>query len=163
LEHAFDAAGYAEWSFYWIPGGFALVSRIERIGADASPLSGPARWSVSMQKSRVATLDQYIKALFNAPPGHYRVIVFVVTDKSFSATRQEPTSQEATDWLTAGAMKLPAQIGHQPYTSDHYASALIYEFERSPDAQQAMAKRPSDSLGRTHLEKAGLWSALEAR
>src|SRR5687767_820556 len=28
LERAFDAAGYGERSYYWVPGGFALVSRL---------------------------------------------------------------------------------------------------------------------------------------
>jgi hypothetical protein len=112
--------------------------------------------------ARVASLDEYIKALFNAPPGHYRVIVFVVTDQPFAATGQEPGSQEASAWLAAGALRLPSQIGREPYSSEHYTSALIYEFERNRDTRQATVKTPSDLLGRTHLEKAGLWKALEA-
>ncbi len=113
-------------------------------------------------KPRVASLDEYVKALFNAPPGHYRVIVFVVTKLEFTATAQEPSAREAGDWLAAGLLRLPAQIGREQYTAEYYTSALIYEFVRERDSQQATVKTPSDFLGRTHLEKAGVWRALEA-
>src|SRR5688572_955441 len=33
LEAAFDRTGYGERTYYWVPGGFALVSRIEQIRA----------------------------------------------------------------------------------------------------------------------------------
>ena len=111
LERALDAAGYSERSFYWIPGGFALVSRIEQIRADASPMGAPERWSVTMHRPVRQGLAAIIKALFDAPPGHYRVIVFVVTDQPFAATNQKPSSQEAADWLSAGVLRLPSQIG----------------------------------------------------
>ena len=41
LERAFNIAGYGESSYYRIPGGFALASRIEHIRADASPFDAP--------------------------------------------------------------------------------------------------------------------------
>jgi len=161
LERAFDVAGYSERSFYWIPGGFALVSRIEQIRADASPMV-PGRWAVSTTP-QPHSFNDYIKALFSAPPGYYRVIVFVVTDQSFAAANREPTRDEAADWLSSGAIRLPSELAAKPYTSEHYTAALIYEFERKRDDPQAMVKTPSDFLGRAHLEKAGLWSALQSR
>lgn len=161
LEQALDAAGYAERSFYWIPGGFALVSRMEQIRADATPMGAAQRWTVTMQKPRVASLDEYVKALFNAPPGHYRVIVFVVTNREFTATGRQPSPREAGDWLAAGLLRLPAQIGREKYNAEYYTSALIYEFVRDRDSQQATVKTPSDFLGRDHLEKAGVWRALQ--
>jgi hypothetical protein len=160
IERAFDTAGYSERSFYWIPGGFALVSRIEQIRADASPMAA-GRWAVTMPPPH--SFNDYIKALFSAPPGYYRVIVFVVTDQSFSATNREPSRDEAADWLSRGAIRLPSELAARPYTSEHYTAALIYEFERKRDDPQALVKAPSDFLGRTHLEKAGLWSALQSR
>jgi hypothetical protein len=160
LERAFDAAGYSERSFYWIPGGFALVSRIEQIRADASPMAA-GRWAVTMPPPH--SFNDYIRALFSAPPGYYRVIVFVVTDQSLSAANRQPTREEAAAWVSSGAIRLPSELAARPYTGEHYTAALIYEFERKRDDPQALVKAPSDFLGRTHLEKAGLWGALQSR
>jgi len=161
LDTAFDAAGYGERSYYWIPGGFAVVSRIEQIQPDATPAALPARWAAQPARVRAGFLD-HIRALFNAPPGYYRVIVFTVTDQSYAAGERPPTSGEAQSWLSAGSLRLPDVVGAAPYSDRHYTMALIYEFERRAD-QEARMKAPSDSPGRVHLEKAGLWQALVRR
>jgi hypothetical protein len=159
LEHAFDAAGYGERSYYWVPGGFALVSRIEQIGPDATPLAPPARWAIETPALRTGFID-YVRALFNAPPGFYRVIVFAVTDQDFAAGERAPTSGEARTWISSGSLRLPASVGVLPYTAGHYTTALIYEFERRADRSEAAMKAPSNSPGQVHLEKTGLWQAL---
>jgi hypothetical protein len=162
LEEAFDAAGYGERSYYWIPGGFALVSRIEQILPDAAPVGLPARWAVNTPTVSVGVID-YIRALFNAAPGFYRVIVFTVTDQDFAAAKRAPTSSEARNWISAGSLRLPETVGSLPYSNRHYTTALIYEFERRADQPEALMRAPSDSPGRVHLEKAGLWQALARR
>lgn len=162
LERAFDAAGYGERSYYRIPGGFALVSRIERIREDASSFEPPARWTVEAARVREGFID-HIRALFNAPPGFYRVIVFAVTDEDFAAAERAPTSAEAREWVTGGGLRLPEGIALQPYGARHYTTALIYEFERRGEQPQASVRMPSPATGRMHLEKAGLWQALAVR
>jgi hypothetical protein len=159
LENAFDAAGYGELSYYRIPGGFALVSRLEQIRADGTPIDPPARWAVESPTVREGFID-HIRALFNAPPGFYRVIVFTVTDLDFAAGELAPTSSEARNWISMGSLRLPETVGRLPYTQSHYTTALIYEFERRADQSDAHMRVPSDSPGRVHLEKAGLWQAL---
>lgn len=159
LEAAFDAAGYSERSYYWIPGGFALVSRLEQIRSDATPVEPPARWAIGTPAVRGGFID-HIRALFNAPPGFYRVIVFTVTDQDFAAGGRAPTSSEAGTWITAGSMRLPPDVGSRSYGERHYTTALIYEFERPADGSDARVRTPSSSPGRVHLEKAGLWRAL---
>ena len=159
LERAFDAAGYGERSYYWIPGGFALVSRLERILADATPVESPARWAVETPMVRGRFID-HVRALFNAPPGFYRVIVFTITDQDFAAGAREPTSKEARNWIAFGSLRLSEDVGALAYSEKHYTTALIYEFERRADQQEARVKAPSDSPGRVHLEKTGLWQAL---
>ena len=161
LESAFDAAGYGERSYYWIPGGFALVSRLEQIRADATPVDPPARWAVETPAVRGGFID-HIRALFNAPPGYYRVIVFAVTDQDFAAAERAPTSSEAGSWISSGSLRLPASVGTRAYTAQHYTSALIYEFERPADRSEPHVRTPSAVPGRIHLEKTGLWQALAA-
>lgn len=161
LEAVFDAAGYVERSYYRVPGGFALASRAEQIHADASPFPAPERWSVDPAgagKSFAARL----RALFNAPPGHYRVIVFVVTDQDFAAAPRAAPEAEARAWVSGGGLRLPPAIAALPFTPSHYASALIYEFERRSERDPAGVRVPSAAPGRVHLEKGGLWQALAA-
>jgi hypothetical protein len=159
LEAAFDTAGYGERSYYSIPGGFALVSRIEQIRPDATAVDAPARWAVETATVRAGFID-HIRALFNAPPGFYRVIVFTVTDQDFAAAGRAPTSAEARAWITSGSLRLPPDVASRPYSAQHYTSALIYEFERRADRSEAEVRTPSHSPGRVHLEKTGLWQAL---
>lgn len=160
LERAFDAAGYAEWSYHSVPNGFALVSRIEQIRADGTPREEAARWSVSAVRPKIVSLSDYVEALFKAPRGRYRLIVFIVTDLPVTQTRNEPTRAEATEWLNSGALSLPPSIGGRPYSGDCYTTALIYEFERGAGDEGAGLKIPSDLQGKTHLERAGIWSKL---
>ena len=162
LERAFNIAGYGESSYYRIPGGFALASRIEHIREDASPFAAPERWAVDTPRVREGFID-YIRALFNAPPGFYRVIVFVVTDQDFAAGEHAPSSAEAREWVTGGGLRLPEHIAALPYGPRYYTTALIYEFERRGDEPQASVRTPSPAPGQIHLEQAGLWQALAAR
>ncbi len=162
LEAAFDRTGYGERTYYWVPGGFALVSRIEQIRADASPIDPPARWAIETPRVRAGFVD-HIRALFNAPPGFYRVIVFAVTDQDFAAGSRTPSSAEARTWASSGSLRLPADVGSRPYTGQHFTTALIYEFERRSDQTEAQMRTPSDMPGRVHLEKTGLWQALAQR
>ncbi|MGH8615998.1 MAG: hypothetical protein ACREYF_29300 [Gammaproteobacteria bacterium] len=161
LEQAFDAAGYAERSYHSVPNGFALVSRIEQIRADGTPKEEPGRWSVLSLRPKVVSLRDYIEALFKAPRGRYRVIVFIVTDLALTQEKKEPTRTEAMEWLSSGALSLPRAIAARAYSSAYYTTALIYEFERGADGEgAAFLKIPSELQGKRHLERAGIWSKL---
>ena len=162
LEYAFDSAGYSERSYFWIPGGFALASRIEQIGVDATPLAPPARWAIRMTRPPQGFLD-FVRALFDARPGLYRVIVFTVTDAGLSAGKRTPTPEEATEWIFGGVMQLPAGVGTLPYSAGHHTIALIYEFERVAEDSRVRVTQPSNSPGRVHLERSGLLQALALR
>jgi hypothetical protein len=161
IEAAFDAAGYVERSYYRVPGGFALASRAEQIHTDASPYPAPERWSVDPEGAGRSFADR-LRALFNAPPGHYRVIVFIVTDQDFAAAPRTAPEAEARAWVSGGGLRLPSSIAALPFTATHYATALIYEFERRSEREPADVRVPSAAPGRVHLEKGGLWQALVA-
>ena len=122
-------------------------------------MAAPARWATETPAVRAGFLD-HLRALFNAPPGFYRVIVFVVTDQDFAAGERAPTSGEARIWISAGALRLPASVGAQSYSALHYTTALIYEFERPADRSEPRMRTPSASQGQVHLERTGLWQAL---
>jgi hypothetical protein len=159
LDSAFRRAGYGERSYYSVPGGFAMASRMEQINKDGT-VKGPAdRWSLEVARMRKFSLSAYLTALFRARPGHYRVIVFVVTSHPFSQSSAKVTPEEVGLWVSSGLNKLPEDIGTRDYTSAHRCTALIYEFKRT-GGQHAEFVDPSEITGQIHLEKAGLLTAL---
>ena len=161
LESAFDQAGYGERSYHVVPNGFALVSRIEQINLDGTSKNIPDRWSVDTKNiGKAISLRDYIKALFNAPQGRYRVIVFIVTDAPFTPNNKPPTEKESEEWIHDGSVALPQAIAKRVYSENFYTTALIYEFERLSGDTDAALKIPSDLLGKDHLQKAGILTAL---
>ncbi len=151
---------YVEKSYFAVPGGFALVTRLEQINPDGSPKDLPDRWSIQPPTLRVFSLSEYLKALFTANSGYYRIIVFIVTPHAFSQSDQQVSSDEAEDWLVAGLNKLPEPIANLPLTEQYSTTALIYEF-KSLASQEATINLQSRLTGRIHLQKSGILPLLE--
>jgi len=154
LEHS----GYVERSFFQTqPGGVALVTRLERIGGDGSPAPEDERWPAGFDNSPAGFMD-FVRGLFYAKAGHYRVIVFVLQEKSFTSSEQKATGKDAETWLAVGAFKLPAWLANRPFGKDSTCTALIYEFASDGTAVKGVV---SNLTGKQHLQKAGLLAALE--
>ena len=160
LEQAFDSAGYVERSYYWVPQGFALISRLEQIRRDGTPKEESERWSVKAPTRKIFSLKDHVKALFGAQQGYYRIIAFVVTPEVVVTSGASPGAQEAKLWAGSGADRLPAEIGSLYYSDKYQTTALIYEFERKSGDEDAIVKLPSEIGAKTHLERAKLWQAL---
>ena len=161
LMDALSKAGQVERSYFSVPGGFALVTRLEQINPDGSPMAGADRWVTTAGPLRKFTLDAYIKALFGSAPGYFRVIVFTVTDQPFSATGKAITEGEAIGWLDDGFDHLPQEIAVLPYTATHVCNALIYEFETDGGPNAPTVIRPSRLGGLVHLQKLGILQYLQ--
>lgn len=157
LSSAFAKCGYGEKSFYAVPDGFAMASRLEQINADGS--FGANRWSLETEPIRSFSITSYLSALFRAREGHYRVVVFVATNHPFEQTDAKVTSDQATSWVKKGLNQLPKKIGDRDYTDDYACTAEIYEFETLGGGQSRFVE-PSEITGRTHLEKSGILAAL---
>jgi hypothetical protein len=156
LERALELAGYTETSYYRAPGGFVLVTRIECIVDDGTPCGPNDRWRT--EEPRVHDLAGYLRALFFAPEGRYRVIAFVVTDSAWQQGATAPTREEVEEWLPGGGMQLPPEYGRLDFTAAHECTALIYEFKKV--GEQVSISDPSSLLGRAHLERGGIWQGL---
>ncbi|OLA98120.1 MAG: hypothetical protein AUH19_01525 [Verrucomicrobia bacterium 13_2_20CM_55_10] len=102
LESALRAAKYPKWSYSSVPNGFALVSQMEQIKEDGTPSPEAARWSTDLPAVANMTLMEFVRALVNAQPGYYRVIVFIVTNQPWSRTGTKPTGVKADKWLAEG-------------------------------------------------------------
>jgi ankyrin repeat protein len=160
LASAFFQAGYGEISWYAVPGGFALASRMEQFNPDGVPTAEPQRWVPRIKPHPLLCLKDLLKALFTAQEGHYRIIAFIVTPYSFTESGKKVTPEEAMNWVHSGSHHLPDEISKLHFSDKHYCEALIYEFEQVTRNHEAVFKDPSDLQGKTHLRKAKIWSAL---
>jgi hypothetical protein len=160
LLSALETRGYTERSHYFVPHGFALVTRLEQIAEDGTPLQPPDRWSMGKVPLRSISISDWARALFNARPGFYRVIVFIVTDVPFSESSEKVPSKVAGQWLKEGTNVLPAETAQAPLTPKTVCTALIYEFKREMDHDPSFVDG-SVSDARTQLKNAGIWSALK--
>ena len=158
LRRAFEASGYVEKSYFAVPDGFALVTRLEQINPDGTP-KDPGRWSLEREPLRNFSLREYLRALFFADPGLFRVVVFIVTPHPFSQSDKVIERDEAIDWLRVGLNRLPSSVASQEYTDEFRATALIYQFE-NPETREPRLS-PSHLTGRDHLVGSGFLLMLE--
>jgi len=160
LENALEKAGYSERSYYSVPDGFALVSRIEQITQTGEPKMPYERWSIDLKPPHVFSLRSYFSSLFTATPGKYRVIAFVVTPHPVITTGESPDFTTSKDWLWSGSNKLPTSIRNLRFSDEYSCTALIYEFDRATSDSAVTLRVPGSLTGKMHLEKAAIWQAL---
>ena len=160
LEAALDDADYEKWKYSSVPRGFALVTQIEQIRPDGTPRTGKERFRTDLPSLSDTTFVEFLKALAKAPPGYYRVIVFIVTDTPFSRVDKKPTAEEAQRWLDVGLNQLPKSMGELTYGEDYRTTSLVYEFKKLSKNAPATFVPKSLESGKTHLEKARIWDAL---
>ena len=161
ITGALQRNGYNEHKFYQFPGGFALVTRMEQMEADGTSKANSERWILDNS----STLEQfsvtaYLRALFTASPGYYRVFVFIVTTNPIMQSTNGPRPDDAMNWLVGGLNTLPETIGELDFADNYAGTALIYEFVRETEDAEAYARIPGEFQGSTHLEKAGILAAL---
>jgi len=121
----FDAFGY-----YRVPGGFALVTRIESIdGTTGLPFKGQARWGATATFAGLS-----FGSIFTSwrPKGVYRTFVFLLTDdppmtQPMSSAEALATAQQ---WAMEGAPSLPPQIKAIRIGPHHVLIVMVYEFEK---------------------------------
>jgi hypothetical protein len=160
MEQALAANGYNEVSYYAVPDGFAMVTRIERIDPDAAP-AAEQRWSTQVDPVSLIpfSLDAYLKALFGKDGDTFRVIVFTFTPTPFTTGAKPVPPGVAMAWVERGATALPAALAILPYGEDTVCTALVYEFTLS--RLGGMLQRPSTFDGQQHLRAAGILGTLE--
>lgn len=156
LKYVLHNAGHSEFSYYSAPGGYALVSRLEQIEEDGSPKPSPERWGTREIKLNRFRLRDYLQALFLAPPGYYRLVVFVISTQPFAQSPDSISRDIAQSWLRLGANALPNNLAIQPLTDQYLCTALIYEFEKFDTDDQAKFRQPGRLSAQTHIEKSGI-------
>ncbi|MBE9584427.1 hypothetical protein IM792_08210 [Mucilaginibacter sp. JRF] len=160
LENVLDPLNYSDRSYYYIPNGFALVTRIEQITKDGQSLNPPERWSVKASPMKNLSFPAYIKALLFPPDGHFRIIVFAVTDQPFNSSGRSVSQSTAMNWLHDGLNVLPDPIAKNKLSNNHNCTVLIYEFKKDV-SKDAKLLNPGTLTGADHLIKSKLMKLFD--
>jgi hypothetical protein len=165
VEEAMARAKIDEYATYAIgDNGFAVVARLEAIESDGRPKSGSARWTVQAPSSHFS-LRAVVASLFFAPPGYYRVIALIVTDRVLgnNYARGELTPTAAKDLLQGSQRQLPADLKMNVAPAGARTEALIYEFERTSYDGEPELKTNGRIPPVQHLAGANLWPVNQLR
>jgi hypothetical protein len=155
---ALERSGYVERSFFKTKaGGIALVMRLERIDDDGSPAPDKERWPSALDNRSFTDLASFLRGIFYADPGRYRVIVFIFQEQPFAQSREEVTGPAARSWLSEGLNALPRELAQRSFAEGD-CTALIYEFASTGAAVSRVASRLT---GKQHLEQAGVLAQLQ--
>ena len=166
LDAMFLSAGYSQRAYFQLQAddqtiGFALVTRMERIRVDGTPFPARERFVPAGAQDQFDILS-FLKSLFVAPVGFYRVIVVVVSRAPVESSGERLTEAGADALLDAGGSRLAGCVARYPFTKDYAADALIYEFrhapEESPSPTEASVTQLKPGLldPGLHLKNAGL-------
>lgn len=159
LRAALQGCGYEDLRYYKVPEGYAIVTGMEQFTGEGVPLTSD-RWSGEANFVSEFSLASYLKSLFTPRKGYFRLIVFMVTADDLLTKDELISKKEALGWFKAGWSRLPKEIAVQDFTTEHYVSALIYEFSVSENADEPVFSEPSSLSAEAHLRGAALWNRL---
>ena len=162
MEKALSRAGYSSPGYYAVPGGFAMLTQLERIHPDATPFPPDQRWKIKVDPASLSSfnLSAYLKALLGKDAGEFRVIAFVFTAEPIVSDNVTPVMDEAKNWVEQGGKTLPGSYATQPFSADMACTALIYEFEIPTHGAPGHQRKPSEHNGQEHLRAARILQAL---
>jgi hypothetical protein len=155
LKESLAELGYDHLAWYAVPGGFALVTRLEQIDSRGRPLK-KYRWSEEPHPN--FELGAILRFLLAVPEGTYRIVAFIATDQTFDTSAPPPSESQANAWLD-GPINLPSEIRRQPYTDGHRTYVLIYQFRKRRHEEAHSVPSPLSAI--KHLEAAGIWERLK--
>lgn len=139
LEHILKSAGYSEFHYYVVPTGIAMATQLERIDTNGIPYKVPERWNVTDLSLNLESWSiwKYLKTLARANPGHYRVMVFLITDEGLVIKFDEPPQDETivNNFVENGAINLPSSLRKKPITSNYMLTILVYELKRRAQSE----------------------------
>ncbi len=160
ITEALRKIGHGEYSYFWIPAGYALVTRLEKIQNNGMPKPEIERWEVKSGEWNDISLRQYLQGLFTAKQGFYRLIVFVISRKAWRESEDTITEEEAIMWLRRGYDRLPDELALTPFAPSFVCTALIYEFEQTSPKKEAQLLSPGKLSAHAHLDASGFYKAI---
>lgn len=147
------SSGYETGVFGGPPGGFVVLTRMERIQKDGAPFPGANRFTLK-GNPRAGFWDM-LDSLLVEKPGYFRVIAFVVAD-DLAIDPNKPVSTIPD--VGVGASRLPPALGRQKL-GDRRVYALVYAYQRPAEgAHKPWTEGAPSAL--QHLRQSGIARAI---
>ena len=162
LKRVLAKKGYNEISWFFVPHGFAIVTRMEQFNYDGTPLSNDMRWQLADTSLTSFTIVSYLKSLFTCTQGYFRIFVFIVTPIPFTQDQDtKMTFTKADSISVSGVSFIPKKILNERSTKlENHCSVLIYEFSKNEQGKEAKFHKRSHISAVTHLKRSGIWDEL---
>ncbi|WP_144389824.1 hypothetical protein [Phaeobacter sp. 22II1-1F12B] len=132
IRGALQSAGYFDVGTLSTPeGGIAIITPVEQITSSGTPVEGAQRWVADINRSNCGSfsLSCFLKALFLAPEGLYRVLVIVATDEPLRIATNVEFDQETMETLMgARRLDLNPDLSEISISKEHDVYLLVYEF-----------------------------------
>lgn len=144
-----------ESGIFGVPGGFILLTRLERSDADGRPLDGRLRWLKDSDQVPSASAAAYVEALFRVKPGFARLFGFL-----FSVEGALPPSATEVAQMPpprSGLLELPDKLAMVDAKLFH-KHVLVFAFERRPGGSPALDTRLSAAI---HVKQSGFLRRLD--
>lgn len=143
--------GFEHGLFGNVPGGFAVLTRLERINRQGQPMPDASRWIQG--RLPITSLSDYLARLFFEQAGLFRAIAFVFSEES----NFRPDSRKDLPDVREGGLELPQDIAQLPLKG-RKCTVLVYGFEKKFGKMKiGFADSPS---AREHLQRSGIWQTL---
>lgn len=154
---ALDNQGYGSRSYYSLPNGFALVTRMEQFNKENGQcLSEAKRWVDYPLDDKDGGIIDYLSSIILPRKGFFRVFVFAVTDQPTGFSDKQVDRAEVQEWLEKGVSILPDKEKNTAVTNQHFVDVLVYEFETQDSNRKSKRRCPCGMLCTAHLERSGL-------
>ncbi|MEM6262533.1 MAG: hypothetical protein AAGI38_08505 [Bacteroidota bacterium] len=157
--------GYTSLKYYSVPGGFALVTGLEKLDKEGGSLPPTERFSVSSIPDEVFSLRPYEVSMVFAQPGNYRLMTFVLAPRTFFdvRTNYDPMHWQVQAWQQTPLGELPSVVSSQRFTSNYELRVMVYQYKKSGDEAPLLLPtgNPSVLPARVQLERAGVWRAVQ--
>jgi len=145
-------SGYSGLSYYSVPDGFAMVTRLERVDASGQPVAEPQRWQDIDNPNWALTkfsLSEYLYALLQRREGLFRLFVFIVSpyDLITDSSRQA-TPEMVREWQQRGSATLPDSVSKRAFSARYKVYVLLYQFKKVEGQHPELV---SDSSVAQHL------------
>lgn len=159
LRQALADGGYEELAYYSFDRGFAIATTLEQTDHEANPLH-ENRWMIDVRQSNVFDLNSFLRALFLADKGYFRVLVFIVNDRPLKFG-EEVDKQALRDVIAEGSDRLPAELRKRLFNPQMKCTALVYEFEHDENSRSIINKKPGRHSVNRHLTSTNTKQSLD--